>query len=180
VLLTEPLTDGILTLRAWRDEDVPAMVEGCSDPAVSRWIFNIPVPYSEADAKQFLATTRAKEEAHAAVERAIDEAASGELAGAIGISQVNLERKMGAIGYWIGPRFRRRGYAVRAVGLLSRWAIEVLGLERIELFTDTENGASQRVAERAGFQREGLLRQFHTGRGERRDDYIYSLLPSDL
>lgn len=46
----------------------------------------------------------------------------------------------------------------RAAILLSRWALDVIGLERLELFAHPENVASQRVAEKAGFHREGIAR----------------------
>jgi RimJ/RimL family protein N-acetyltransferase len=64
---------------------------------------------------------------------------------------------------------------------LSHWAFESLGLGRVELVTDPENIASQRVAEKAGFQREGVLRSMLLNRdGSRRDGVIFSLLPDDL
>ena len=84
------------------------------------------------------------------------------------------------IGYWLVPSARGRGAAAAAVRLLSRWALRELGLARLALHTHEDNVASQRVAERAGFTREGLLRSFDT-RGERpRDLVVFSLLPSDL
>lgn len=55
-----------------------------------------------------------------------------------------------------------------------------LGVGRLSLITDPENLASQRVAERAGFRREGLLRAWHPTRSGRRDSVMFSLIPDDL
>jgi RimJ/RimL family protein N-acetyltransferase len=75
---------------------------------------------------------------------------------------------------------RGRGFGTRALQLLSRWAIEGLGLERVELLANPANAASQRVAARAGFTREGLLRGYRTRHGVREDLVMFSLLPEDL
>ncbi len=68
------------------------------------------------------------------------------------------------------------------VRLLTRWGLTHLGLARLELTTDPQNAASQRVAERCGFRQEGRLRSHLLIRhsGERRDSLRYSLLPGDL
>jgi RimJ/RimL family protein N-acetyltransferase len=57
-----------------------------------------------------------------------------------------------------------------------------LGVQRLELTTAPENAASQRVAERAGFTREGVLRGLTaaTKNNGRRDSVMFSLLPADL
>lgn len=64
---------------------------------------------------------------------------------------------------------------------LPRWAIEDLALGRLELVTDPANVGSQRVAEKAGFRREGVLRSHLLHRdGRRRDSVLFSLLPDEL
>lgn len=62
------------------------------------------------------------------------------------------------------------------------WLFDHLGLGRIQLTTDPENFASQRVAQRCGFQKEGLLRSHlrFISTGERRDSLLWSLLPEEL
>lgn len=82
-----------------------------------------------------------------------------------------------------GSRLRRAGAAsVRApYRLLSRWALDELELKRLDLITDPDNLASQRVAEKVGFQREGVLRShlLHSD-GRLRDSVLFSLLPGEL
>jgi RimJ/RimL family protein N-acetyltransferase len=68
----------------------------------------------------------------------------------------------------------------RAARLLSRWAIEKLAMERVELLANPANGPSQRLAENAGFTREGLLRAYRRRKGTREDLVMFSLLASDL
>ncbi len=64
--------------------------------------------------------------------------------------------------------------------LICAWGFETLGLERIELLAATGNPASQRVAERAGFTREAVLRSFMRGEGERQDMVAFGLLRDEL
>ena len=62
---------------------------------------------------------------------------------------------IGDVFYWLAAEARGRGYATKAVRLISDWAFETLELERLELYAHPDNTASQRVAERAGYIREG-------------------------
>jgi RimJ/RimL family protein N-acetyltransferase len=85
-----------------------------------------------------------------------------------------------AIGYWLVPRARGRGLGSRAVARLSHWALTDAALERIEALVVPGNVPSQRVLEKAGFRREGLLRSYLVLGSRRADAFIYSLLPGDL
>jgi RimJ/RimL family protein N-acetyltransferase len=85
-----------------------------------------------------------------------------------------------SVGYWVAAHARRRGVATHAVLLLARWAFDELGVERLQLTCGPDNRASQRVAERAGFTREALLRSHLPFKGGRRDTVVFSLLPHEL
>jgi RimJ/RimL family protein N-acetyltransferase len=89
------------------------------------------------------------------------------------------EWQVGELAYVVAPVARGRGIATDALKLLSRWALDQLGLQRLELKADPNNVASQRVAEKAGYQREGLLRSSFVVRGRRSDSVLYSRLPND-
>lgn len=116
------------------------------------------------------------EERHAV---AIVAAEGGALYGSIDMG-VNAMRT-GHIGYWVAREARGRGVCTAALARLCRFAFEELGLERLELMTDPENEASQRVAEKVGFRREGVLRSQLLHRdGRRRDSVMFSLLPDEL
>ena len=71
---------------------------------------------------------------------------------------VNSHQYRGTIGYWVTASSRGRGICTRALRLLARHGLEELELQRLELITDPDNIASQRVAEKVGFRREGVLR----------------------
>lgn len=166
------LRDDDLVLRPWSEDDVPALVEACNDREIVRWIPLIPSPYTEADARAFVGG--GSEDYSLAITR------NGDVVGAIGLG-VSGPGYRGRIGYWIAAPARGAGICTRALRLLSRWALTDLGLRRLELITDPDNGASQRVAEKVGFRREGVLRShlLHPD-GRLRDSVMFSLLPGEL
>jgi len=96
------------------------------------------------------------------------------------LNNVDLEQGRAAVGYWLVPQARGRGVATHAVQLIARWAFVELGLARLELTCGPDNQASQRVAQRCGFTREGVLRSHMAFKGARRDTVVFSLLPGDL
>jgi RimJ/RimL family protein N-acetyltransferase len=171
------LRDEGIVLRPWRMDDAPAVEVACRDPEIAHWIPFVPRPYTRADAEEYLRGAIESGDERRAF--AIADAGSDEVLGSIDIG-VNSMQYRGHIGYWVAPPARGRGVCTRALRLLSRWAFEDLGLQRVELITDPDNVASQRVAEKAGFRREGVLRShlLHPD-GRRRDSVLFSLLPGE-
>jgi RimJ/RimL family protein N-acetyltransferase len=88
--------------------------------------------------------------------------------------------RTGEIGYWTAPWARGRGVMTRAVRLLATWSFAEFELRRIELIVAVENAGSNRVAEKAGFTNEGVLRQYRENKGIWRDHYMWSLLRGEL
>ena len=86
---------------------------------------------------------------------AITNALSGSLLGNIALNITEGERNWGEVMYWLAAPARGRGAATEAVRTLSRWAFETLPIEGIELLTDPDDRACQRVAQRAGFVPQG-------------------------
>ena len=170
------LSDGVVLLRPLESDDVPAIAAACVDPEIARFTTEVPQPYTEADARTYVA--RARTEGATGQQRplAIVDALDGTFLGAI---EVRLGAE-GSIGYWVAPEARGRGVGTRALRLLARWAVTEGGVERLELTTHPENIASQRVAEKCGFVREAVLRSHIRFREGRRDSVLFSLLPSDL
>lgn len=167
------LRDEELLLRPVTDDDVPAIVAACQDPELVRFIPGFPSPYTESHARIWIESRPSLEKSRTFL---IVDATSGDLYGAI---EVRLG-EIGSIGYWIAKDARGRGVATRSTTLLSRWAVTEGGVQRLELTTHPENIGSQRVAEKAGFTREGVLRSHTAFREGRRDSVIFSLLPGDL
>ena len=166
-----------VVLRSWRVEDVPAVAAACQDDEIARWLALVPQPYTEEHARFYVEECIQADEDRRAF--AITDASTGDVVGSIDMRINRLQT--GHVGYWVAARARGRGVAADALRALSRWAFESLGLGRVELVTDPENIASQRVAEKAGFQREAVLRSILLNRdGSRRDGVMFSLLPEDL
>jgi RimJ/RimL family protein N-acetyltransferase len=168
------LRDGELVLRGWTENDVPALVVAINDPEIAYWIPLIPHPYTEEDAREFLRGDVAPDDYRLAV------TLDGDLVGGIGLG-VNSHEYRGTIGYWVAAPARRQGICTRALRLLSRHALDELDLQRLELITDPDNVASQHVAAKVGFQREGVLRaHLRHPDGRIRDSVMFSLLPGEL
>ena len=174
-----PLRDEEVRLRPWDDADVPALVEACQDREIARWTV-VPWPYAERDALQYLTRVEPDRRAGRELGLAIAGARDGALLGSCGLARLHWEEAKAEIGYWVAVPARGRGVSTRATRLLARWALEELGLERLELLTNPENAASQRVARAVGFTREGLLRSYRPRKGEREDLVMFSLLRGDL
>jgi RimJ/RimL family protein N-acetyltransferase len=80
---------------------------------------------------------------------------------------------------WVLPHARRRGVATRIARVLAEHAFD-LGVHRVAAYVNVDNGASERVLERAGFTREGVIRSLPKPGGVRRvDKTVSSLLPGE-
>ena len=173
-----PLSDGVVTLRLWTERDVRELVAAVNDPEIARWILTVQLPFGEKDARAFLRRARDLWRDGTRPSFAVCAAGDGDVLGNVNLRSDGWRR--GEIGYWVRKDARGRGVATRALRLISIWALCDLGLRRVQLHADVENVASQRVAERAGYTREGVLRAWLEVNGESRDHVLYSLLADDL
>jgi len=91
-----------------------------------------------------------------------------------------IERASGEVelGYITAPAARGRGVAAWMLRELTSWAF-ANGALRIVLIIDVANGASETVAERCGYTREGVLRSIHVKQDIRVDAAVWSRLPTD-
>jgi RimJ/RimL family protein N-acetyltransferase len=171
-----------VTLRRWEDADAPAIAAACREDEIARWLDQIPQPYTEDDARAYVRHSRNAWARSEISNFAVTDAKSGEVLGAIGARWITREDGVGEIGYWVKNDARGRGVASRALVLISRWAIEQVGARRLQLRADEQNEASKRVAEKAGFRRETVLRSSHYNSRQRRwvDFVVYALLPGEL
>jgi RimJ/RimL family protein N-acetyltransferase len=169
-----PLSDGGIVLRPMDERDVEAVERSSRDAEIKRW-----VGAQRGTAAEFLARKRRAWADGTAASFAVCDVANPDLC--LGQVWVELDSEdRGLVGYWLLEEGRGSGRATRAVRLVTEWALDELRLARLALSTEPENAASQRVAERAGFQREGVLRSYVKRRdGTRADAVFYSLLPSD-
>jgi RimJ/RimL family protein N-acetyltransferase len=103
----------------------------------------------------------------------------GEFLGLALAPTIDREGRELELGYIVASAARGRGVATEMLRQLTRWAFEELGAHRIVLIIDVRNPASERVAERCGYVREGVMRSVHIKQGMRGDCSLWSRLPTD-
>ena len=163
---------GEVVLREWRRADIPALVALVDDPEIRRWLDRIPDPYTADDAAEYIAGARVGLTAGTAATLAV--VVDGALAGSVGLRIDGEDSRTAEIGYWVAGAVRGRGVASTAARLLSDFGFAALGLRRIELNAAVGNAASRRVAEKAGFEPEGVRRAWRTVDGAPTDFAVYS------
>ncbi|MDG4801691.1 GNAT family N-acetyltransferase [Micromonospora sp. WMMD980] len=168
------LTAPGLRLRAWHDDDAPAVLAALADPAIDRW--NGQGVTDLARALDWV-RWRADRSSGTRLSLAVTDDA-GALLGAVSLNEIRGGNA--SIGYWTAAEARGRGVALRAVTVLTAWGFREHGLHRIELCHAVANPASCRVAERAGYALEGTLRESHVyGDGHRHDEHLHARLTTD-
>jgi RimJ/RimL family protein N-acetyltransferase len=165
-----------IVLREWSRADAPALMALVDDPDLRRWLDVLPDPYTAADADEYITGARVELTAGTAVRLAVE--LDGRLAGSV---DLRLDHQHTAhIGYWMGAPARGRGVASTAARLLSDFGLGTLGLWRVELNAAVANLASCRVAEKAGFEAEGVRRAWRLVHGVPGDFAIFSRIAADL
>jgi [ribosomal protein S5]-alanine N-acetyltransferase len=150
VMPAAPLSDGTVTLRAWRAQDAGWYAAQSRDPEIQRFTTDAP----DLDAPTVRAAIEQSAAAGTHASMVITDAGTGALLGNIGLGPGD-RAGVGSLSYWVAAAARGRGVASRSVRLLVDWGWE-LGLDRIELYAHVENAGSRRVAEIAGFRFERI------------------------
>ena len=168
------LSDGVVTLRPPREDDLRAIGRGIADPDVVRWIgpFDSASEVLERNLSRWAEGTRAT---FSICDR--KDVCLGHVWVIIADPE---DPNRGSVGYWLLPEARGKGFATRSVRLVSRWALGDLGLARLSLFAEPSNEESRRVAQRSGYVEEGVLRSYMEIGIRRVDCVVFSLLPADL
>lgn len=178
-LMTETIGTARLLLRPWAVADAEEVHRACQDAEIQRWVTAVPSPYTVDAARHFVSELAWEERrTGTGMQCAVVERGSGQLIASVGL--MRLRALIGAeVGYWVAPWVRGHGYAADATDALARWAFEH-GLHRVILLAAPANVASCRTAERAGFRREGVLREVETDRdGHPRDLVLFARLSTD-
>ncbi len=170
------LKQGSITLRPLEDSDIDSVYRACQDPLIPQFT-RVQSPYSLEDAADFVRSSPFTFTERRAVQFAIDcgVGCDKEFAGAISIHSIKLADHAGELGYWMAPQQRGKNICTIASQLITDFALDSVGFNRIEALVDHDNSASQKVLEKSGFVREGLLRKKVTKIGGATTDmYIYS------
>ena len=173
------LSDGTVTLRAWREEDVARAVAG-HDDRIGYW-FGRDRPPTYDEQLELLASRRRElaEGTRFSFVVIVDGAA-------VGAVELRRDRPgagdphTGDLSWWLFSGQRGHGWATRAVRVLADWALTEagqggLGLSRVEARVEPGNDASLRVATRSGLRKEGV-RRVRPGTGDRAGASEYVVL----
>jgi RimJ/RimL family protein N-acetyltransferase len=183
-LVPTTVVEDEITLRPWSEADVDSLVRRINDPDVAKFLVLVPQPYTVQDAHDWVAIAADGWRDGTSASFGVHVTGVDGAAGGVGIRFLaDIDAGCGEIGYWVGADARGRGVATAATRAAARWAFEsVPELARLQLRADVENVASNRVAAKAGFTREGVLRsmRYDARLGRRVDFVMWSLLREEL
>ena len=169
------LTDGVVLLDRFTDADVDSLWAGEDNDHVRRSC--LPGPFTRRDIAHRIARWQEQWQMGGSGRSfAVREPRARRLVGGCVLEIRPDDGEIAELSYWVFPPYRRRGYASRSVELVCRYAFDDLGVVRIELYIEPTNDASLRVATKAGFLQEGLLRQHDRCHGGRSDMVLFSRL----
>lgn len=167
------LTDGVIVLRTPTLDDADAVVEAVQASLEHLRPF---MPWAtgayDVDAARQWINGEIDPAAHAFV--IVD--GDDRIVGSAGVNRIDSLNDGADIGYWLRPDATGKGYATRAANLLLEYAVEQIGLHRVEIYMSVENTASRRVAERTAAQYEGVQRGRLKIRGRYHDAHMYAFV----
>ena len=168
-----------LLLRSFDREDIPALARLAGAREIAATTIQIPHPYSEEDASNFIAKAAEHFRGGLAAAFAISFPQGRELCGAIGLHTAS-EHSHAELGYWVGVPFWGRGFATEAARAVVEFGFQTLALRRIFAHHFAGNTASQRVLEKIGMTHEGRSRQHVVKWGKFLDIENYGLLAEEF
>ncbi|MEJ5946159.1 GNAT family N-acetyltransferase [Pseudokineococcus basanitobsidens] len=141
-------------LRPWADDDVPRVVQACTDPTTRRWLTQLPEPYGPEQARAFVEGLRADAAQGHAVGWCVADAASGTALASTTLFGLGQGGRPAEVGYWAHPDARGRGVVTAALRAAARHAllpadVGGLGLPAVLVRAEPGNAASVAVARRA-------------------------------
>ncbi len=162
---------GDLRVRPWRKDDLDALLRYANNPKIASNLRDqFPHPYTRRDASDYLNFVRT---ADVATSFAVEHA--GEAVGGIGFKLgIDIARLSAEMGYWLGEPYWGRGFMTRAVQAASEWALDDYKLRRVFATVFPHNVGSIRVLEKAGFEREGIMRRSAIKNGVILDQVMYA------
>lgn len=162
------------TIRSWRDDDASSLVRHANNRRVWRNLRDsFPHPYTSDDAREWIDFASAQRP-QINFTIAVDDTAVG----GIGLElKTDVFRCSAEIGYWLGEHYWGRGIATEAVRILTTWAFSTFTLERIYAGVFGWNPASSRVLEKAGYEREAVLRNAVCKENQILDEELWATWP---
>jgi RimJ/RimL family protein N-acetyltransferase len=171
--------DGKVCLRPIERADLPRFVKWFGDPQVRQHLGTY-LPFSLAAEERWFESLLARMERQEDVVLAID-TADGTHIGSLGLHRINWKDRSAELGILIGDRaYWDRGFGTAAILALQRVAFREMNLHRVFLRVNADNARGIRCYEKAGFRREGTLRDAVFRQGGYRDQHVMSILASEF
>ena len=167
-----------LVLRPFALSDADEVQRLAGDERIAATTLNVPHPYEDGMAEEWISTHQPRFEAGTLRNFAITLADSGELVGVVGI-EIDPQTQIGELGYWIGVPYWSNGYCTEAAREVVRYGFSI-GLKRIHAHFMATNLASGRVMEKLGMTCEGTLRQHVVKHGVRHDMVWFGILAEEF
>ncbi len=176
------LTDGVVLLRPYRIGDVDHLYQAVRESIaeLSVWMPWCHADYSIEESRAWLELRAGAWEKGTEYDFAITDAKDGSFLGGCGLNYIDYKNRIANLGYWVRTSRTKRGVASAVVRLLVQFGFEKLKLNRIEVKAAVGNTASQRVVEKIGAKREGILRNSMVVHDRVYDMVLFSLIPEDL
>ncbi len=173
-----PLQTERLTLRVHALSDIPALMPLIGAREVAATTLRIPHPYTESDARDFIASTEEALSSGSGLRLGIVLRERDTLCGGVGL-RIEPDHRRAELGYWVGVPYWGKGYATEAARAVVKYGLGTLGLHRIFASHFANNPASARVLRKIGMRHEGSLRAHVLKWGEFLDLEMYGILAPD-
>ena len=177
------LTDGVVTLRLARPHDAEPMTAGLSDEGTVQWLISVPHPYDHQESVRWVEEVAPNGWRDGTLLfLTVADAVGDRFLGEVGLTHLALDEGRVEVAYWLVPEERGRGAVRRALRLMLAWAVDELGVVRVDWAARAGNEASRAAAEAVGFRFEGVrrgrfLRHYDAARY---DEWVAGLLADEL
>lgn len=166
------LTDGVVRLRRWAEDDLRCVEQASHDHRIPRGT-SVPASFTVEEGTAFIHRQWSRITDGRGISQAIVWAETNRAIGLIWLA-LRPQPGVGGLGYWLVPNARGQRLAGRAVRLVTSWGLRDLHLARIEAWVEPDNLASQRTLQAAGFAREGVLHSFLSSGDGNSDAVVFS------
>jgi RimJ/RimL family protein N-acetyltransferase len=164
-------------LRPWLARDADDVLKAFQVPDIQRW--HMRVMGSREEATAWVHRWAERWEAETDTGWAVTSSSAGAVLGQVSLRDINLEFGHAECTYWVLPMARGRGVASSSAGVVARWALDDLGLHRVQVMHSVANRASCRVALNAGFSVEGTMRSALLHHDGWHDMHLHAMLQPD-
>ena len=174
--------EGAIRIRPYEARDVDPLLEAARESIteVYKWLPWCHPDYAREDSADWVHSRPDQWELDQDYSFVVEEVATGRFLGGAGLNQIDRIHLRANLGYWTRTGAEGGGIATTATRLVAAFGFSELGLERLEILAAVPNLASQRVAEKAGAIREGILRRRLFLFDRMHDAVSYSLVRADL